>query len=865
MRLARRAHIVALVMLMLCAVASAQAQRDERDPRNQSPAVGTGGQVPGPTGLFTIYDGDTLRKGEFTFSVAISDYHRDPGNVHFQDYPGSFNVGLNNHIELFFSTIGYRVLKVDTPQNLSSFYLPNSQLFFGPGQLGSGAAIVLPPTGPNVGQIATFGTLFRPAFNQPFVQFPFVGGSAGTYGQGPGQIGGIFGFPGFNATLGPGFGSSATFGAAGSFPGIGSPAGSLLPGIVLSTFQLPCTALTGNCRPPGQPGSLNPITIPVVYTTSPSYLPDAPWINRLSGESAFGTFVVGAKIRLTGPNNALGVGVIPFYRFYRARNANDATNFADWQEGASPGGSIGDFGVTAFISGRLSKHVNLSVNSTFILNSNPKSNALGGTNLTLLDRPNEWITGLGIDFPVNKHFQPIGELTSVRYVGGRTPNALQNNPIDMVVGGKIYPKRWFGIGLAYRRHLNPQDIKHIQATDSNLAFANLSGVFVPGRGIIIVPGSSVPQTQNGIPIGFNPSDDPNGFIGQVFFGHRNARAPQFLPNQPPVIASFTASSATITLPCDPGTASPTCQASASQTVQLATAASDPDGDTLLYTYSVTGGKVTGEGPNVSWDLSGVNPGSYTATVEVDDGCGCVAFTSTTVTIAKCTGCVPPCPTITMSCPDTVDAGAPATLTANVAGGAPGITPTYNWSVSIGTIASGQGTSSITVDTKGLGGQTVTATVEVGGLAPECQKTASCTVSVKGPPPVPTKFDEYGNIRFNDEKARLDNFAIELQNQPTTQGLIIAYGSCEGEAQARADRAKGYLVNTRAIGAERVVTVDGGCRQALTVQLWLVPQGATAPAPDTSLGVTPCPDCKARKHRPARRRGARRGDDEEEEE
>ena len=28
-----------------------------------------------------------------------------------------------------------------------------------------------------------------------------------------------------------------------------------------------------------------------------------------------------------------------------------------------------------------------------------------------------------------------------------------------------------------------------------------------------------------------------------------------------------------------------------------------------------------------------------------------------------------------------------------------------------------------------------------------------------------KFDEYGNIRFNDEKARLDNYAIQLQNEP----------------------------------------------------------------------------------------------------
>src|SRR5919199_87047 len=81
MRLARRALVAALATLMLCAVASAQTLRPETDPRNLSPSVGTGGPEGGPTGLFTIYDGQTLRRGEFTFSIAYSNYDRDPGNV----------------------------------------------------------------------------------------------------------------------------------------------------------------------------------------------------------------------------------------------------------------------------------------------------------------------------------------------------------------------------------------------------------------------------------------------------------------------------------------------------------------------------------------------------------------------------------------------------------------------------------------------------------------------------------------------------------------------------------------------------------------------------------------------------------------
>jgi PKD domain-containing protein len=207
----------------------------------------------------------------------------------------------------------------------------------------------------------------------------------------------------------------------------------------------------------------------------------------------------------------------------------------------------------------------------------------------------------------------------------------------------------------------------------------------------------------------------------------------------------------------------------------------------------------------------------------------------------------------VSCPSEVEAGQPITFTASVTGGDPNMTPTYNWSVSAGTISSGQGTSTITVDTTGTAGQSVTATVTIGGVDPSCNATASCTTGVKPEPRKPSKFDEYGNIRFNDEKARLDNYAIQLQNQPGSTATIIVYGSCGSEAQTRGDRAKDYLVNTRGIEAGRITVVDGGCRSDLTVQLWIVPAGSTAPAADTTGAISPCPECK-RGRAPRRRRG-----------
>src|SRR5260221_14754628 len=117
MRLGNRVLLCALAIFIFSALAFAQTPRPENDPRNQSPSVGTGGPEGGPTGLFTIYDGSTLRKGEFTFSVAYSNYDRDPGNVDITDWIATVKVGLNGPIERFFKTQGYRRIKVTSPRD----------------------------------------------------------------------------------------------------------------------------------------------------------------------------------------------------------------------------------------------------------------------------------------------------------------------------------------------------------------------------------------------------------------------------------------------------------------------------------------------------------------------------------------------------------------------------------------------------------------------------------------------------------------------------------------------------------------------------------------------------------------------------
>lgn len=269
-------------------------------------------------------------------------------------------------------------------------------------------------------------------------------------------------------------------------------------------------------------------------------------------------------------------------------------------------------------------------------------------------------------------------------------------------------------------------------------------------------------------------------------------------------------------------------------VQLTANARANDGARLRYRWTVNGGRLRGDGPNPTWDLGGAAPGSYQAVVEVDDGRdqNCVAFSSISVIVIECPPEKPQpvCPTVSVACPESSREGEAVTFRAELNGGTPGMTPTYNWTISAGRITSGQGTPSITVDTTGLAGQTVRATLDIGGFGMPCP--ASCAVAI----PIvnkPRKFDEYYDIARNDEKARLDNYAIQLQQEPGSQGHVIVYPARKAspaQAQARAQRIVDYLVNTRGLDNSRVVVTMGPAREDWMFELWVVPEGAPPPTP-----------------------------------
>jgi hypothetical protein len=202
-----------------------------------------------------------------------------------------------------------------------------------------------------------------------------------------------------------------------------------------------------------------------------------------------------------------------------------------------------------------------------------------------------------------------------------------------------------------------------------------------------------------------------------------------------------------------------------------------------------------------------------------------------------------------ACPYDMRVDAPAEITegdqvtftaVNMAGGNPPLN--YIWRVSPANakIVSGMGTSSIMVDSTGLGGQPITASVDVNQGFPEDSSCAQLntvetlvTKTIPPPPIEPIPIDEFDSVSFDDEKARFDNFAVQLLNRPDAQGYLIIYQGTAKNAQSAekaSRRALNYLTKNKGIDPRRISITSGGYRAKTGYELWIIPAGAGYPAP-----------------------------------
>jgi hypothetical protein len=160
-----------------------------------------------------------------------------------------------------------------------------------------------------------------------------------------------------------------------------------------------------------------------------------------------------------------------------------------------------------------------------------------------------------------------------------------------------------------------------------------------------------------------------------------------------------------------------------------------------------------------------------------------------------------CPTITVKGPAGITPpGEDMTFSAEVNVVGPKLT--YVWSVDKGTIIEGQGTTKITVlADPSLAGDTITATVDVGGLAGNCVGKASELANVAdihrcGHP------DEWGPMKPDDERGRLDLFLAKLANNPRDVGLIVFRVDSKERLDSRNARIKFALKHVKFRGFEK---------------------------------------------------------------
>jgi hypothetical protein len=740
-----------LALVAVGTLVQAQTPRYTDDPRNQSPTV-TGG-----TGLFTVYDAQTLRTGEFNFGFFANHFHRDPGDVTWQIYPINFQIGFGDHVEIFAHFEANRNVNVGLPILLSGFYLPDVRTK----TLGPGRVVIVP--GQNGISILT-------------------GDPCGNGGfPGPCRV------PGSFTVIGP-FVARPSGNDTAVYPGFGAPVGGILP------------ALTPN--------------------VNPNYLPNAPFLARFNDRHT-GDIWIGGKIRFTGPNNPFGFALIPLFKIPTTRSLHTGL-----ERGRGTGNY--EYGVIAALDGRLHKHIHLSTNVGYIQKMDPRAEDMNlgplcagcgvvqgfGRSDRALDIPNELRGGLGFDFPLSQYLQFIVEVSATHYVGSRTPSLLKNSPVDLVAGAKIFPARWFGIHAAYQRHMN--------------WFSELDS-----------------------------RHSPNGFIFGLSVGRTNERIDPVLPNQPPTVNLEIGAVSAVATNVVRASASTVC---VGDRVALRANASDPDGDTLLYSWTSTGGRIVGEGQNVSFDTAGLAPGDYTVTVQVDDGCGCVAFDTKTIRVENC---VPPLvcfdPNLTVSQDrSSVRAGEVVNLsTPGVTGGQNYGSVSYAWTASAGTIT-GSGTSA-RLDTTGVSdGTTIQVRVTASSSEGNCSASGSANVTIeRAPEPPRPNFEELTSCTtFRRNSARVDNackavlqeVARRLQADPQAT-LVVDTFRAENEREG-IDLQRGKNIRDRLADGSVGIQIDpnrivvrpsGVSTDGSQTKLYFVPSGATPPpgAAAATLGdVTP---------------------------
>ncbi len=276
------------------------------------------------------------------------------------------------------------------------------------------------------------------------------------------------------------------------------------------------------------------------------------------------------------------------------------------------------------------------------------------------------------------------------------------------------------------------------------------------------------------------------------------------------------------------------------TVTAATSNLDPK-KKAVYTWTVSGGHITGNDATATIATSGLAPGDYTVSGHVSEGIRPGQQASCTAGF-RIHAYAPP--TITCSAnPSTVMPGDPSTIT-SVAQSPENRPLTYSYSSSAGQIAGNAPTATLVTTGAPPGPINVTCNV-VDDMGK--QATANTSVSVAAPPtPVAPKATNLCSVSFerdrqrpvrvdNEAKGCLDEIALTLNRESSDKLVIVGMHSADESADAAAQRTLNvaqYLMQEKGIDPSRIEVRTGGDHGRNVVSI-LVPPGATFAPGDTS--------------------------------
>ena len=164
---------------------------------------------------------------------------------------------------------------------------------------------------------------------------------------------------------------------------------------------------------------------------------------------------------------------------------------------------------------------------------------------------------------------------------------------------------------------------------------------------------------------------------------------------------------------------------------------------------------------------------------------------------------------------------------------------YVWKASNGTITSGQGTQTITVDSKGMVGQTIDEELDVNDAVYDgrCRQVINVPTDIERipdrPPIEKISCDQFDSKSADDDKARLDNCMIMTQNTPDSELYVIIYPGTDRLSRTRntyerlSKRSLDYMVK-RGLDPARIKYIRGSSRLRTAYEIWVVPTGAEPP-------------------------------------